>query len=191
MARNKAFDPQERLEKAQDLFIEKGYSATSMQDLVDGMQLNRASIYDTYGDKHALFQQCLKNYAKDQMQGFKQCCKETSPLAAVEHIMRSTLDKCQKGKTSCLMVKTSFEMASMDEGIKEMVQQEAKQRIAVLQDLLEKAKELKEIPADKDPATLAQFLYASFSSLWMMDVLFNDKRMLDKLVDHILNSVRH
>jgi TetR/AcrR family transcriptional repressor of nem operon len=72
-----------------------------------------------------------------------------------------------------------------------MVQQQAKQSIAVLQELLEKAKELKEIPADKDPATLAQFLYASFSSLWMMDVLFNDKRMLEKLVDHILNSIRH
>jgi TetR/AcrR family transcriptional repressor of nem operon len=190
MARNKAFDPQEKLEKAQDLFLEKGYSATSMQDLVDGMQLNRASIYDTYGDKHALFQQCLKNYGKDKLLDYKQCCKETSPLAAVEHIMRTTLNKRQEGKT-CLMVKTSFELASMDEGIREMVQQQAKQSIAVLQDLLEKAKELKEIPADKDPATLAQFLYASFSSLWMMDVLFNDKNMLDKLVDHILNSVRH
>ena len=190
MARNKAFDPQERLEKAQELFREKGYSATSMQDLVEGMQLNRASIYDTYGDKYALFQQCLQNYAKDKLSGFQQCCKnDCSPLAAIEHIMRKTLSSCQEGKT-CLMVKTSFELASMDEGIREMVQQEAKQSIGILQELLENAQEIGEISREKDPATLAQFLYASFSSLWMMDVLFNDKRMLDKIVSHILQSIR-
>jgi TetR/AcrR family transcriptional regulator, transcriptional repressor for nem operon len=164
MARNKAFDPQEKLEKAQELFLEKGYSATSMQDLVDGMQLNRASIYDTYGDKYALFQQCLENYAKDKLLDYRQCCKKGSPLAAVEHIMRKTLENRRE--------------------------EQAKQSITILQELLEKAQQLKEIPADKEPATLAQFLYASFSSLWMMDVLFNDKRMLDKLVEHILNSIR-
>lgn len=190
MARNKAFDPQEKLEKAQELFREKGYSATSMQDLVDGMQLNRASIYDTYGDKYALFQQCLQNYAKDKLLDFKECCTNgCSPLAAVEHIMKRTLSSCQKGKT-CLMVKTSFELASMDEGIKQMVQQEAKDSISILQELLEKAHKMGEISEDKDPATLAQFLYASFSSLWMMDVLFNDKPMLDKMVAHILQSLR-
>lgn len=189
MARNKAFDPQEKLAKAQDLFLEKGYSATSMQDLVDGMQLNRASIYDTYGDKYALFQQCLENYAKDKLLDFKQCCKKGSPLAAVEHIMRKSLENRREGMT-CLMVKTSFELASVDEGIHQMIQQQAKQSISILQELLEKAQQLNEIPADKEPATLAQFLYASFSSLWMMDVLFNDKQMLDKLVEHILSSIR-
>lgn len=190
MARYKAFDPEERLEKARDLFWEKGYNATSMQDLVDSMQLNRASIYDTYGDKYSLFQQCLVNYSKQQLQQFKQCCAKLSPLGAVENIVRKAVTNHQDGK-SCLMVKASFELATSDTGIREMVQQQAQQNIDILQELLEKALEVGEIPADKDPVVLAQFLYSSFSSLWLMDVLFNDKAMINHLVDHILHSLRH
>jgi TetR/AcrR family transcriptional repressor of nem operon len=190
MARNKAFDPEERLEKARDLFWEKGYNATSMQDLVEGMQLNRASIYDTYGDKYALFQQCLQNYAKEKLFDYKQCCQKGSPMAAVESIVRKAVTNRKEGKT-CLMVKTSFELASMDDGIKMIVREQAKASISVLQELLEKARQMNEIPAEKDPATLAQFLYASFSSLWMMDVLFGDKEMLERMADHILDSIRH
>jgi TetR/AcrR family transcriptional repressor of nem operon len=189
MARNKAFDPEEKLEKARDLFCEKGYNATSMQDLVEEMQLNRASIYDTYGDKYALFQQCLQNYAKEKLHDYQLCCKKGSPLAAVESIVRKAVQNKKEGKT-CLMVKTSFELAAMDDGIKHIVQEQARQSISVLQTLLEKAQQAKEIPAEKDPATLAEFLYASFSSLWMMDVLFNDKHMMERLADHILYSIR-
>ncbi len=43
-------------------FLAEGTNATSMQDLVDTMGLNRGSIYDTYGDKHSLFLQCLHSY---------------------------------------------------------------------------------------------------------------------------------
>ena len=189
MARNKAFDPEERLEKARDLFWQKGYNATSMQDLVDGMQLNRASIYDTYGDKHALFQQCLANYAKQTLKDYKQCCQKSSPLIAVEHIVRKAISNRKEGQT-CLMVKTSFELANMDEEIKGLVKQQALECINVLQELLEKAKSNGEIPAGKDPGVLARFLYSSFSSLWLMDVLFNDKEMIDQLTDHILQSIR-
>lgn len=189
MARNKAFDPEERLEKARDLFWKKGYNATSMQDLVDGMQLNRASIYDTYGDKHALFQQCLSNYAKQALKDYKQCCQVCSPIAAVEHIVRKVINDRQEGQ-SCLMVKTSFELASMDQCIKDLVKGQALELISVLEELLEKAKSAGEIPVGKDAAVMARFLYSSFSSLWMMDTLFNDKQLIDQLTDHILQSIR-
>ncbi len=40
----------------------KGYSGTSMQDLVDGLGISRSSLYDTYGDKHTLFMKALESY---------------------------------------------------------------------------------------------------------------------------------
>ncbi len=72
MARKKEFDPEERMEKARDLFWEKGYNATSMEDLVQTMGLNRGSIYDTYGDKHSLYLQCLGNYAAEKLKEHKE-----------------------------------------------------------------------------------------------------------------------
>ena len=60
MPRTKNFDPAEVLEKAKNLFWEKGYYATSMQDLVDTLGINRASMYDTYGGKDQLFAKALE-----------------------------------------------------------------------------------------------------------------------------------
>ena len=62
MARKIEFDRDEALKKSMILFWEKGYENTSMQDLVTTLEINRFSIYNTYGDKKALFHQALEYY---------------------------------------------------------------------------------------------------------------------------------
>lgn len=52
MPRVKKFDEKEVLEKAMELFWIQGYHATSIQDLVDHLGINRASLYDTYGERN-------------------------------------------------------------------------------------------------------------------------------------------
>jgi TetR/AcrR family transcriptional regulator, transcriptional repressor for nem operon len=39
-----------------------------MQDLIDGMQISRQSLYDTFGNKQDLFEKCLNTY---QAEAFK------------------------------------------------------------------------------------------------------------------------
>ena len=56
---DKQFDQDEVLNKALEVFWAKGFEATSMQDLVNNMGINRASMYQTYGIKHALFNAAL------------------------------------------------------------------------------------------------------------------------------------
>jgi TetR/AcrR family transcriptional repressor of nem operon len=67
MARTKLFSEEAILDKAMKLFWEKGYNATSAQDLVDGLGISRSSLYDTYGDKHSLFVTALKRYRKERI----------------------------------------------------------------------------------------------------------------------------
>ena len=62
--RKKQFDPDEVLEKAMLLFWRQGYEATSVQDLVDHMGINRFSLYDTFGDKHRLFLRAVHRYSE-------------------------------------------------------------------------------------------------------------------------------
>jgi TetR/AcrR family transcriptional repressor of nem operon len=66
MARQKEFDEDELLEKAASLFWQKGYNATSAQDLVDCLGINRSSIYNTYTDKRTLFKKSLNHYQVKQ-----------------------------------------------------------------------------------------------------------------------------
>jgi len=55
MARVKEFNEVEVMDKAVELFWEKGYHATSANDLVNGLGLSRSSIYSTFTDKRTLF----------------------------------------------------------------------------------------------------------------------------------------
>jgi TetR/AcrR family transcriptional repressor of nem operon len=66
MARPREFDPDEALERATQLFWRRGYEATSIQDLVDALGINRASLYGTFGDKPHLFETVLDRY-RDQV----------------------------------------------------------------------------------------------------------------------------
>src|ERR1700733_11617740 len=62
MARTKDFDEAEVLNKAVCLFWHKGYNGTSMQDLVDALNISRSSLYDTYVDKRNLYLKALAFY---------------------------------------------------------------------------------------------------------------------------------
>jgi TetR/AcrR family transcriptional repressor of nem operon len=46
------------------LFWTQGYAGTSIQDLVEGTELLRGSIYHAFGDKHSLYLQTLRRYGR-------------------------------------------------------------------------------------------------------------------------------
>jgi len=50
MTRTKAFDPEEALRKAVNIFWTLGYEHTSLDVLMKGMGLARQGFYDTFGD---------------------------------------------------------------------------------------------------------------------------------------------
>ena len=64
MARPREFDVDEALARATDVFWKRGYEATSVQDLVDALGVNRASLYGTFGDKAQLFSAVLDRYGR-------------------------------------------------------------------------------------------------------------------------------
>jgi TetR/AcrR family transcriptional repressor of nem operon len=61
---DKQFDPEDALEKAMQLFWAKGYAATGLSDLLETMEIGRKSLYDTFGNKRALFIKSLQRYSQ-------------------------------------------------------------------------------------------------------------------------------
>ena len=62
--RPREFDPERALEQAMEVFWAQGYEATSVQDLLEAMGINRGSMYDTFGDKHTLFVAAIEHYSQ-------------------------------------------------------------------------------------------------------------------------------
>ncbi|MCF0071459.1 TetR/AcrR family transcriptional regulator [Dyadobacter sp. CY261] len=191
MARNKAFEPEQKLEMAKCLFWEKGYNATSMQDLVDTMGLNRGSIYDTYGDKHTLFVQCLRSYTESTFEDYKTVAEETkSPIKAVEKIIKkAVLRTVEEGKT-CLGVKSTFELASVDEEVHAILKENTTKLVTVLKDLLKKAQKAEEIGGKRDPGMLANFIVANFTGFWQFFLVYGDAELLQQQAEFLIKSIK-
>lgn len=117
MPRPKAFDPDEVLHKAMHAFWERGYEATSIQDLVACMGINRFSLYSTFGDKHQLFLAALERY-RDQVVARLVADLERSDagLGALRQFFTRLVEAfaSAQGWRGCLMTNTAVELAPHD-----------------------------------------------------------------------------
>lgn len=190
MARSKEFNPAERLEKARNLFWEKGYNATSMQDLVDTMGLNRGSIYDTYGDKHKLYMQCLQDYVNQSTGICSTLLKaEGSPLQVISNTITELVENGLKNEKSCMAVKSTFEMASCDEDVRKLACQSVEQTSKLFKVLIVKAQAAGEINPDINPGLLADFIVSSFSGFAQNYALFRNPKQVRKMAAFLIESL--
>src|ERR1700747_2040175 len=91
MAGVRQFDPDEVLDRAMALFWERGYAATSIQDLVAKTGINRASLYNTFGDKKRLFLAVLDHYAKKVAAPLMAELSDPDPRRALERMFESII----------------------------------------------------------------------------------------------------
>ncbi len=190
MPRNREFDYNEKLEAARNLFWEKGYNATSLNDLVSTLKLNRSSIYEVYGNKHDLFLKCLNNYiSKKEMQYKAAGEKGNSPLDAVKLIIRNIVKNMALEAKTCMSIRTTFEMGKTDKEIQKMLNEQAVNSVKLFSGFLQKARDNGELPPDKDPDITAHFIVASFGALFNAEILFEDKKMTQKLTDFLINTI--
>jgi len=62
MVRPREFDRDEALEKATQVFWDRGYAGTSTDDLRNAMGIGRQSMYNAFGDKRQLYLEVLAKY---------------------------------------------------------------------------------------------------------------------------------
>ncbi|CAB3707154.1 TetR/AcrR family transcriptional regulator [Achromobacter pestifer] len=117
MARPRTFDESTALDAAILCFWSRGYEATSVRDLADAMGISGPSLYNTFGDKRALYQRALDHYVdrgfRDRVRRFESQLPPREAIAAFfdEIIELSLDDPTRKG---CLIVNAALELAPHD-----------------------------------------------------------------------------
>ena len=116
-------EPEAALAAAMNAFWEKGYQSTSMSDLTEATGLHKASLYQTFGDKHQLFISALKLYFKKSSKAQKESRNgEENPITAIRNSVDTTIDQCAEGK-GCLVVNSLIEVAPFDVEIDRILKQ--------------------------------------------------------------------
>lgn len=114
MGRPFEFERSEVLDRALRLFWRRGYQATSVADLVEETGISRSSLYAAFGDKPALFAECLDAFADRTLAFLDAAPPAEPPLATLRRFFEFGLNHADEGRWGCLLVNTSLELAAAD-----------------------------------------------------------------------------
>lgn len=169
-----------------ELFWEKGFHATSMQDLVSHLGINRASLYDTYGGKEELFDRALSHYRKtsggwvDDLFQQEPSVKEGFRKLFEAAIKEATEDPCRKG---CFVVNTTTELVPGNEKIQEALIEHKRQVENLFAGYIQKGMDNGEITSSKSPEELGLMLYTLYNGIRVVSKVDTDADKLQKVVD--------
>ena len=111
MARPQKFDERGILHKAMLYFWQHGYSASSIQELLDEMGISRGSLYNAIGDKEALFGKVLNQFIELQTHLLKMTLDNEAlpPESRIEQFIVLAFTENNLMPAGCLMVNTLCE----------------------------------------------------------------------------------
>ena len=117
MARPQAFDRDQALSAAMRVFWQRGYTASTIQQLLADMGINRGSLYGAFGGKRALFQQAMAFYDERLMAHLVAMLNRAGdPLAAIRQVFELSLMgmPAPQRQWGCLLVNTVNELAPLE-----------------------------------------------------------------------------
>ena len=192
MVRTRTFDPATALTKAVDLFSAKGYSETSMEDLVRETGVSRYGLYGTFGNKRDLFEQALDRYAESM--GKQSYVRLFEPDASLDHIRKIFAERvedmcCEKETKGCLFVHTAMELAPQDHELKGVLQKFMKLMAKAFAVGLESAKARGEVREDLDVREAGELLTNTMFGLAVLGRTGFPRSTLDRIVYNTLAAL--
>jgi len=191
MNRPRKYDREEVLAKTTDLFWEKGFEATSMNEVADRTGINKYSIYNEFGDKEKLFLACIDHFLLNNCFVEEILAKEPLGLRNIEtffaYKVRASDFQAKKG---CLIFNSVNEKEVLSEAANLKVNAFISKMKTLFNNCLNAAQEKKEINNNKDCKDLANYLSCftfGFVNLGMQDI---SKKELRKIADFALLVVR-
>lgn len=191
MARPKSFDIDDALERAVNLFWRKGYEATSMRDLESDLGVGRQSLYDTFGDKHALFLKALQRYSQDSESMRAGLSKSDAGLAEIQAWFDALVPFATPNgpRPACLIINTVAELGDHDEEASAICRENRKRLTQKLRSALKNAASRGEIPEPASFSGAADFLLAQTYGIVLLAKNGTSRSRLRAVVTQTLRAI--
>ncbi|MHA2936815.1 TetR/AcrR family transcriptional regulator [Vibrio sp. RC27] len=188
MGKSAKFDRTQVIEKATDLYWEKGFHGTSMRNLQDVIDMRPGSIYATFGSKEGLFKESLKFYTEQGVNRLAQCLDaSTSPLAGLKLFMHKLVinaDTCPPSGM-CMLAKTVSELTDEQPELL----QAAKDSLKVMEQEFEKviiqAQEIGELDKNRDSKVLARHIQIQITGLRSYARIHDGAAPLEQMIEDV------
>ncbi|MFL7769982.1 TetR/AcrR family transcriptional regulator [Proteus terrae] len=168
--RPRRYDSDAALEKIMALFWRKGFTATSMDDLVIETQMNKPSLYAAFGNKAALYEKAIERFNHIASTRYRHELEKQSAQDKVTERIKRYLTSAihfymdNEGLTGCMVLSTAVTEVE-DPAIRMMLNQVINAQTQQVEDALQEALEAGELKEGTDVHTIALGVVALLHSI--------------------------
>src|SRR5258707_4377102 len=167
MPRPKECDRETALREAIQVFCDGGFEGTSTDDLLRGMGISRQSMYDTFGDKRALYLEALRHYITERVANqIRILSAAASALKGLEATLNAAaIAGTKEGSSGCMGLGAISEFGRSDHEIASLIDTAERTLQSALLHRIDEGKSRGEISAVADTRATTDFLRATFSAI--------------------------
>lgn len=159
VGRPRAFDKEQALDHALQVFLRKGYEGASLADLTEAMGIKPPSLYAAFGNKEGLFRLALDRYTESSGAMAENAMAAPTARESTELLMRGTIDsQTRRGMPGCLLVHGALACAESSDPIKRELIGRRRENEDMLRARYVRGVEDGDLPADTDAGALARFV---------------------------------
>ncbi len=193
--RPREFDKDKTLEHALELFWARGYGATSVQDLVDTLAVERGSLYGAFGDKRRFYLDAVRLYWDVYERRLTDTLDTVPVLPALREILThpTRLDELISSAgvpNGCLVGNTTAELVPHDSEATEVVARSYRRFTDIVADALRRAQSAGEVSSSATPQAQAQLLLYVVQGLSLVSRAGLDREAALRAVDAAINGLR-
>jgi TetR/AcrR family transcriptional repressor of nem operon len=183
MARGKAFDPSRALARAMAVFWRLGYERASMDVLLEEMGIAKQSLYDTFGDKRALYLKALAYY-RDQTNEHTRKVLESSRSVRdgfAKILFGLSAESRAQHARGCLLLSANVERDAGDTLVADFLRDNQARVESMFVDALRRAQSTGELSPQQDATDLARYFVVTIQGMRAMARLRSDRRALEQV----------
>jgi AcrR family transcriptional regulator len=190
IGRPRAFDMDQALDRALELFWRKGYEGATICDLTAAMGINPPSLYAAFGNKEGLFRKALDRYRDLRTAFWDEALNAPTARAVAETLLRGTAkflcDPCHpKG---CLAVHGALASGEESDCIRKELETRRGASQNAIKERLKRAKREGHLPADADPAALARYLATIIEGMAVQAASGASRKELERVAETALRA---
>jgi len=189
MARNREFETDEVLDKAIDLFWNKGYNGVSTQEMIDEFGISKSSMYGAFGDKMELFILALERYrgrlyneANEELENGRDV-KAQIGLTLKNIVKKALADSRHKG---CFVVNSCIELAPHNEQIAKIVTEHQQNMEELFTKAIQRGIKTGDIPAGKNAKALSRTICNTISGIEVDARYIRSKQHFADIIDNVM-----
>jgi len=185
--RPRKIDPELVLEQAMFVFWERGFEATSMNDISAETGMAKPGLYANFGDKETLYCKALNFYQDKYGTSLaKELNKPNMSLRqSLESFLKSTVDfiLAENHPVGCFVVNNNMECQRGAKAITTLSQKFDENLRQTFEDRIDKAKSEKELPCDVNAQILIDYYIGQLTALAVLAKKGYTKQQLYNVID--------